>query len=321
MFLDWRGYLACLILVALATTLKYFTQPDLIPAANSLPYILAIVITAVYFGLGPSILASVLSVVAYQFYFVEPFGQLFMNWVENLPNLVMFLLVGIIVSFLAASLHSKTQEAEQLTRKLILAQEEEKKRIARELHDDTSPSLALLGLELDALTEKNTTLPPEVVWKLKAVKSKLDATQENIRHFSYELHPSILDRLGLEPALESLIDEVSSKSQFRISFKVTGIERELPDDVELALYRIAQEALNNVRKHSQATEAVVSLQYVPLKVILSIADNGTGFAPDAQFKGGLGLSSMKERANLIEAKLRIESLVGRGTVVIVEVQA
>jgi len=134
------------------------------------------------------------------------------------------------------------------------------------------------------------------------------------------LHPAILDNLGLEPALESLVAEMNSKRQMEIRFNVSGTERKLPIDINLALFRITQEALNNVWKHSRAREAAVDLEYRPNKTLLSITDNGIGFGPSAHNKGGLGLTSMRERANLIGARLRLESTTGQGTKVLVEVE-
>jgi len=154
MFLDWRGYLAGTVLMALATVLKYFTQPAIIATPNSLPYILAIVIIAIYFGLGPAIFSSILSVAIYHYFFIEPFNSFTLSWIQDIPTVVIFLVVGIIVSFLASNLSHKSEEAEQLSARLITSQEEEKRRIARELHDDTSPTLAYMGLELDALIKK-----------------------------------------------------------------------------------------------------------------------------------------------------------------------
>jgi two-component system, NarL family, sensor histidine kinase DegS len=125
--------------------------------------------------------------------------------------------------------------------------------------------------------------------------------------------------LGLEPALEALVSELSSKWSLEIGFKVVGAERKLSNDVNLALYRITQEALNNIWKHSRATKADVSLEYSPDKIKLSVSDKGIGFNSSTQIKGGLGLTGMRERANLIGAKMKIESAIGKGTTVLVEV--
>jgi signal transduction histidine kinase len=318
-FRGWWGYPACIILVALTTLLKYLAQPNIIASSNSLPYMLAIITVAIYYGLGPAILASILSVFAYNFFFVEPFNVIVIPWERDIPTLAIFLIIGIVVSFLASNLHHKNEEAEQLTKRLNNSQEEEKKRMARELHDDLSPMMAFLSLELDAIMESKPALSEEVTQRLKTVREKIDYTQQSIRNLSHELHPAILDNLGLEAALESLADEIKTKVGIEIEFNVSGTQIILSDEVNLVLYRVTQEALNNVFKHSRATRAAVNLKYAPHKIELTVADNGIGLLPFAEKKGGLGLISMKERTNLIGAKLRYESAADRGTIVSVEV--
>jgi signal transduction histidine kinase len=219
-----------------------------------------------------------------------------------------------------AELFSANDQLKYYLAEVIRAQEKERKRVARELHDDMAPSLAYLGLELDAITTKYPVLPEEILQRLKAVREKMNGTQQDIRRYSHELHPAILDNLGLEPALETLVAELNSKERIEIKFEVPGTERVLPDEVKLALYRITQEALNNVWKHSKATEAEVSLDYTPDDIRLSIADNGIGFDSSTQTRHGLGLTGMKERAILVGAKLKIESKPGKGTKVIAEVK-
>ncbi len=320
-FLNWRGYLSGIVLVALITGVLAIIPPTIIPIAIAYPYMLAIVPVAIYFGLGPAIFTSILSVVAYDFFLLSPTFLLTIVEAGNMGILFIFLFVGIVISFIASSLRKKIEETKRLSIELIKSQEEERKRIARELHDDTSPSLALIGLELDNLIRvQSPSLPEEVIQKLKDSREKLGDIHQHIRHYSHELHPAILDNLGLELALEALVDELDSKTDMVMEFEVKGTARNLSDEVNLELYRIAQEALNNIRKHSQAAKAVVTLEYTPHKVILSIIDNGRGY--DTSKKNvSLGLTSMKERASLIGAEIKIDSVIGRGTTVFVELSA
>lgn len=317
--MDWRGYVVGIVSTALATILKILTQPDIIATPNSLPYILAIVSTAIYFGLGPAIFTSVLSIFVYDYFFLEPIYIFTLSGMQEIPVLVIFLVVGIIVSFLAANLRHKNEETEELTRKVIASQEEERKIIARELHDDTSPTLAYLSLELDSIIAKSAVLPKEIAERLTVLREKINGIQQNVRRYSHELHPAVLENLGLEAALEALTDEMNSKGHASIQIFIVGSGRSLPHDVNLALYRITQEALNNIWKHAKATKAQIKLEYEPRQVNLSVTDNGIGFDTSARPKSGLGLTSMKERASLIGAKLRLESIIGHGTTVSVEV--
>jgi len=318
MFLHWRGYLVGVGLVALATWLKYLAQPTIIPANIPILYLLAIVLTAIFFGLGPSIFVSILSALAFDLFFLPPLFTL-STVSQDVPIIVIFLFIGVIVSLLASNLRHKTEEAKRLNVNLIKTQEEERKRIARDLHDGTSPTLVHLSLELDAMSTRTQNLSEETVQRLKELREKISNIQQDIRQFSHELYPAILDNLGLETALETLVVEFNAKGCWDIQFGVTGRKRSLASEVNLALYRIVQDALNNVCKHAKASKAMVSLEYKSNRTKLSIADNGIGFDLSTQTKGGLGLTAMQQRANLIGANLKVESKIGRGTTISVEV--
>ena len=147
-----------------------------------------------------------------------------------------------------------------------------------------------------------------------------------MRRLCYELRPDVLDNLGLIPALEWLTSELRNDRKIRGRIEVIGNERRLSGETELALFRIAQEALNNVKRHSQATEAVVKVQFTRKKFRMSVADNGKGFdlpeSPDdfAQ-RGKLGLIGIKERVRLLNGTLSVVSHKGKGTTLSVEVAA
>ncbi len=317
--LRWWSFPLAAGLVAIVTYIKYLAQPTVIPIHDPTVYILAIVPIAFFLGLGPSVFASMLSVILYDYFFVPPLGTIGPRYFQDIPVLIILLTVVLAISYLASNLLQRNAEARRLTERVMKAQEEERKRLARELHDDTSPNLACLGLELDDISRKYQSLPGEVVQRLRIIRDKIDSTQQDIRRFSHELHPAILDNLGLEPALETLIEEFKSKAHIEIKFKAPGAERPLSNEIKLALYRIAQEALNNIRKYAKATEALVALELTTNVIRLSIADNGTGFDSTIKAKG-IGLTSMKERAKLIGAELKIESQLGKGTTITAEVK-
>ena len=230
---------------------------------------------------------------------------------------------GIIITFVDITSEKLLQE--QLTTRLLKAQEEERKRIARELHDDTAQALSIIGLDLDSLISHPDLPWNEAVLRLKRLKSTTDRATMDVRRYSHELHPAVLDNLGLTAALEQLVEETDKRSDLRVKMEVTGEERTLGEDIELALFRIAQESLNNAFKHSLATGAELIIGYFPDRVRLCISDNGKGFDVNAEStaavkRGSLGLLSMKERANIIGAELMIESGIDRGTRVTVEVR-
>ena len=214
-------------------------------------------------------------------------------------------------------------EKENFTRKLIEVQEAERKRISRDLHDETAQYLALLTLEIDSLLGKKSNLSPETAAHLEKLKGTAEKTLQEVRRFSHELRPSVLEHFGLPEALELLVNEFNERGDTQANFKISGEENRLKEDIELVLFRITQEALSNIRKHSEADKAEVRLRFMAGKVRLTISDDGKGFQASEKktpgIKGGLGLISMRERAQLIGAKLSIKSNIDKGTILSVEV--
>lgn len=201
-------------------------------------------------------------------------------------------------------------------------QEEERRRLARELHDDTAQALIALSLGLDGLGRamEKFDLPQKDLDWLANLQSMADHTLDGVRRACRDLRPSILDDLGLQAALEWLCDSSSSRG-VSSDFVCSGAARTLAAETEIAIFRIAQEALSNVWRHAQATHVEVELKYLPEKLMLRIEDNGQGFCPmqitsvqhDSQ--SGLGLLGMRERAILIGAELLIDSQPDNGCVV------
>jgi PAS domain S-box-containing protein len=206
------------------------------------------------------------------------------------------------------------------------AQEEERKRIARELHDETAQELVALSRQLDSLTSVPRKLSKQDLKLLEEIQAQVDKILEGVRRFSQDLRPSVLDDLGLLPALEWLISDLEKHFDITIGMAVMGAERRFSPEVELVLFRVAQEALRNVWKHSEASRAWVTLEFDHGKTTLSVRDNGKGFkAPrntaDLTNVGKLGLAGMEERVRLVGGKLILESKPGKGTTVTVEVPA
>jgi PAS domain S-box-containing protein len=209
----------------------------------------------------------------------------------------------------------------------LRAQEEERKRIARELHDETLQSMVILSRQVDDLIGKTRPAGLETDAKaLEDIREKLDGLTREIRRFSQDLRPSVLDHLGLLPALELLTTRLSENPGFRAALKVVGTPHRLPAEVELVLFRIIQEALNNVSRHSQATKAEVTAEFSNFEARFIIMDNGKGFEVprvmgDLAREGKLGLAGMQERANLVGGTLTIQSAQGKGTTLTVVVPA
>jgi len=203
------------------------------------------------------------------------------------------------------------------------AQEEERNRIARELHDDTIQALVVLSRQLDDIASDVGGLYEAERANLDNLRQQANTIIEGLRRLSQDLRPPILDRLGLIPALEWLASDVSKYSGIEVNTHLLGTERRLPKESELMLFRIAQEALRNAWRHSEATSADLVVEFDVGAVRMTVKDNGKGFilpqsVSDLTRSGKLGLAGMRERALLLGGDMSIESEPGRGTTITVE---
>jgi len=205
-------------------------------------------------------------------------------------------------------------------REITRAQEDERKRIARELHDETLQTLIGLCMDIDDITAAESGLSKVNLRRLGEFRGKIRSAAEEIRRFSHELRPEVLDRFGLIPSLEVLIQELTSKGLINCELIVSGNEIRLKPESELVLFRITQEALNNIRKHAEATSVVVELVFYNNEMDLKISDNGTGFnyqTPSINPQiGKVGIMGMKERINQCNGTLKINTKPGEGTTII-----
>jgi len=202
----------------------------------------------------------------------------------------------------------------ELTGRLITAQEQERARIARELHDDVNQKLALLAVELELLGQTPPHSPAETTQQARNLSAQVKAMSSDVHRLSHRLHPSKIEQLGLVAAMKSLCRELSLKYDVRVQFSDRDVQGPIPEDIALCLYRIVQEALANVVKHSGARDAWVELVGSPTAIHLRISDPGRGFNPNS-VKGseGLGLVSMQERVHLVGGEIAIESQPAKGT--------
>ena len=206
----------------------------------------------------------------------------------------------------------------------ILAQEEERKRVARELHDETAQALASLGMDLDSLAKASVRGSSEVSESLKKLRDRANDILLGVRSLSQALRPPMLEEFGLLATLQELANDLADKSGINVQFDVRGTTRRLLPDVELALFRIVQEALTNIGRHAQATQGGLEVEFSTEKVKVRISDNGQGFElppviDDFAYSGKLGLTGMRERAKLIDGTLTIRSDLEKGTILVLEV--
>lgn len=205
---------------------------------------------------------------------------------------------------------------------ITTAQEEERQRLAHELHDDTIQ--AVIALKQRVQLAQRSVKTQSGHQALNELETLAEQTVENLRRLTRALRPIYLEDLGLVTALEMLVRETSQSNHLQIDFQKHGQERRLTGEVELVLYRIAQEALNNVVRHAEASRASLQITFNKDDVKLEVSDNGIGFQvanspTDFAPNGHFGLLGMHERAELIGARLEVQSEAGKGTLLSVHV--
>ncbi|MCL5045344.1 MAG: histidine kinase [Actinobacteria bacterium] len=209
----------------------------------------------------------------------------------------------------------------RISAQILQAQEEERKRIARDLHDETSQALTMLIIGLEMLDREVPSEAMAVRDRLGELRALTSRTLEEIRRITYDLRPTILDDLGMVAALRWYVRNKLEPAGLEVQFDVSGLEVSLPAKLNTAVFRIVQEALTNVLRHSDATRVTIEVKGSAKKISATISDNGKGFDPaalnqvEAGLEKGLGLFGMRERAALIGGSVEIKSQKGRGTVV------
>ena len=234
--------------------------------------------------------------------------------------------VNVVIKMLKGNAEAITGHLEDAFKKqqlgiwIVQAQEEERRRVARELHDGPAQSLANLVMRLN-LIERLWDQDQE--WVRREVGALTDMVRENIaeiRRVIFDLRPMALDDLGLVPALKRYLTDYQDKYQLKVHFLFFGEERRLPLPIEVALFRLIQEALSNVRKHAGVDDATVKLEIAPQVVTVVIKDDGRGFnVKYASGKGRYGLLGIKERVELFGGEFTVKSRLGHGTQVIVSI--
>ena len=315
--------------------------------------LLVAVLLAAWFGsLWPALVASVLATLALDYFFTLPFYTLKLDF-AHIPRLTVFTLFAAFFASASAArrraerslqhardqleirVHQRTaelsksnaqlhaeilerrraeSELEDVAGRLIHAQEEERGRIGRELHDHISQMLGILTIEIDQLHADGASASPAIADALGHLRQRVSEISDDVHRLSHRLHSSTLDYLGLAPALQKLVGEFSQRHDIAISFAHDALPSSMPSDVALCLFRIVEEALNNIARHSDAPSAQIRVKGDSSGVHLTVEDTGRGFdSASIQKKAGLGLVSMHERLRAQRGTVRIDSAPGRGT--------
>lgn len=313
--------------------------------------LLVAVLTAAWFsGLWPALVASLLATMALDYYFIPPVHSLTPGF-GHVIRLTVFTLVAAFFASASAArrraersqqhardqLELRVQERtaelrqsneqlqeeiterrraeaalEDLAGRLIHAQEQERSRIGRELHDHINQMLGILTIKIDQLRADHGT-PPKTADALDDLRRHANDVSADVHRLSHRLHSSTLDYLGLAPALQKLVSEFSQRHDIALSFSHAALPPSLPSEVALCLFRIVEEGLSNIAKHSHARAAQVHVTGEPDGIHLMVQDAGVGFDSTALQQKGLGFVSMQERLRVLRGTVRIDSAPSRGT--------
>ncbi len=224
-------------------------------------------------------------------------------------------------ALLHQTIHKHREELKGLTARLFHSQEEERKRIARELHDEAGQALTGLNFTLETIEKKLSSGNGHIKALITDVKKQINRTHQEMRRISYRLHPALLSDLGLEPALDSYMRSISKRSGLEVDFRMVGFEGRVDQEIEIVLYRLSQEALTNTLKHSRAKHFKLSIIKGYPKIIFLAEDDGIGFVSGEfdQPKHALGLLSMRERAAMLGGNFSLRTSPGKGTRIRIEI--
>ena len=348
--LTLAGYAVAAVSVGTVVLLKETTLSQRV--LDGTPLLLAAIgITAWFGGLGPGLFAMLLATVAVDYYFVPPIDTWALGR-KDLTSLAMFVTSALFFVWIS-TMRRRSEEAlsrardemeatvaertadlatanrqlraenierqktektlEELAGRLISAQEEERSRIGRELHDHVSQRLGILAIKIDQV-RLNGTGGAALASALDELRAQTIEITDDIHGVSHRLHSSMLDHLGIVPALQRLVKECSSRYAIPITFSHAAAPDHLPPEAALCIFRLVEESLTNIGKHSQAAEAHVDLTIDESGSRLKIADQGVGFDPAIlETRAGLGFVSMRERLRLVQGTIRIDSAPSKGT--------
>lgn len=291
-----------------------------------IPFIYAILVFnwrgALFFWI-PSLILIIPHIV---YYFSEwPF--LLFNFLVIIFPLLVFLVISLQLKLKEIERRRyKEREADRQNyiSQILKAQEDERKRLARELHDDTTQTLLAIANDAQAtVIDEGERLDPHVRSRIEDLKDTILQVSGELRRISLDLRPSVLDDVGLAPATKWLVDRLNKETGIKTTLRISGSNRHLSSDIEINIFRFVQEAINNVKRHSEANLVTVNLDFGLEIFKVSVEDNGRGFdIPEVIGKyavdGKLGIVGMEERAKLIGGTFNIKSRKGKGTIVSIE---
>ncbi len=284
-----------------------------------------VIYAAVIFRVRGGIITAVVASLA-----ILPYAFVFSSETDPLFRLAAFIIIALLLGgFIGLQLNNQARlekqhaSLENLLSETIGAEERQKQYLARELHDESLQALVDISHDIDDLEEEHDA--GRLKASLEQLRREVDGVVEGTRRFILGLRPPLLEEMGIATSLKWLAGDIGDEEDIEVNATIEGEERPVPDAVELAVFRIAQETLNNARKHARATRVDLTLTFEKDRLRLRVADNGAGFTMPAEDQlareGKFGLVGMTERAKLAGGSFRIDSAPGRGTTVTLEMPA
>jgi len=301
--------------LALVTFICFRFQDGLATAA--LLYVMIVALMSLKGSFVSSTVVSVLAVVCLDYFFTAPLFTLGMNDLQSYVAMIVFLTTSLIITRLVSRVRKQAEEAlSSVSYKVIKAEEQERHRMATELHEDIGQRLTMLALGIERL--KTDTLDPSV-----DVPSRMDATWKqtleiftDVKALAHELHSPRLEYLGIAAVMSSFCNEFGERKRVGIDFRSDGLPSALPSEISLCLFRVLQEALYNAVQHSGVRQVDARLWGTSDQIQLTVSDLGVGFnLKKGRQDGGLGINRMQERLKLVKGNLSIDSRPKRGTTV------
>jgi signal transduction histidine kinase len=314
----WRSAALCLfdvIGLALVTLICFRLQFGL--ATASLLYLMVVVLLSLKGSFISSAVASVLAVGCLDYFFTAP---LFTFWKNDLPNavaIIVFLITSLVITRLVSRVRKQAEEAlSSVSYRVIEAEEQERQRIAKDLHEDIGQRLTLLAVEIEHPTEASPNRTVDVASRMDTVRKEIVQILTDVKALAHELYSPRLEYLDIAGVMRSFCRDLGERKKVEIDFNSDGLPRNVPPDISLCLFRVLQEALHNAVKHSGARQFDARVWTTPDEIHLTVSDRGRGFNLETARKaGGLGINRMQERLKLVKGSLSIDSQPNRGTTI------
>jgi signal transduction histidine kinase len=314
----WRSAAMCLfggIGLAAVTLVCFRLQLNLATAA--LLYLIVVVLLSLRGGFVASVVVSVIAVGCLAYYFAPPILSFRVDDPLNVVAIIAFLTVSLVITRLVSRVHKLAEEAlSSVSHRVIEAEEQERQRIAKDLHEDIGQRLTLLAIQIEQFKRDSPNQSLEVRNRMDVVWKQTLGILADVKTSAHELHSPRLEYLGLAEVMRSFCTEFGERKRVKIDFRSHGLPGLVPPDISLCLFRVLQEALHNAVKHSGVRQFDVQLQGTSDAIHLTVSEEGAGFNLEAARKGsGLGLNRMQERLKLVKGVLSIDSQLKRGTTV------